>query len=170
MEPRSDLQRLLAYNIDVLSQALDVIDAHAAAPHVDFAAYSGPHLRHIIEHYQAFLGHVHQRSVDYDSRARDQRLQTDPVAARECLIDLQRRLDSLDVERLRDPLAVHLRGGAAGEDNFVTFSTAGRELLFIASHAIHHYAMIKLHCAQAGIALAADFGKAPSTLRHERGD
>lgn len=167
MEPRSDLQRLLAYNLSVLDQGRLVTELYACRDD-DFARHSGPHLRHVIEHYEAFLDHVGERAIDYDARARDLQVQRDPQAARARVCALQERLRGLALDALREPLAIHLRGGLAGEDRFVTFSSLGRELLFLASHAVHHYAMIRRHCADDGIALAADFGKAPATVHHER--
>ncbi len=168
MKSRSDLDRLVAYNLDVLDQALAVITAHESAPGADFSRHCGPHLRHVIEHYQAFLDHVHERSIDYDDRPRDAQAQRCTATARARLLDIRQRLAALRVEALPDRLAIHLRGGCAGDDNFVTFSSVGRELMFVASHAVHHYAIIQLHCRRHGIELGADFGKAPSTLRHER--
>ncbi len=168
MNNRPDLQKLLDYNIAVLDQALKVLDAHARVPGSDFASHSGPHLRHVIEHYEAFTQHIASHSVDYDTRARDRALEQDPELARSRITAIQQQLARLDAGLLGEPVAVHLRGGLAGEDNFVSFSSLARELLFLASHAVHHYALIQLHCKLQGISLGDDFGKAPATLRHAR--
>lgn len=168
MELRPTLQKLIDFNCRVLDQALQVIAAHEAHPDAAFAAHSGPHLRHVIEHYEAFADHVATRSVDYDSRERDRAVERHCAVARERVIRLQAQLRELPATTLEDPIAVHLRGGVAGEDNFVSFSTVARELLFISSHAVHHYALIHMHCQQQGIDLGSDFGKAPSTVHHER--
>lgn len=74
----------------------------------------------------------------------------------------------MDTRDVTAPVVVQLRGGLDGEDNFISFSSLARELLFLASHAVHHYAVIKMHCAAQGISLGEDFGKAPSTVRHAR--
>lgn len=168
MENRPSLRKLIDYNCQVLDQALAVISAHQASPAVAFDRHSGPHLRHIVEHYEAFTGHLGGRSVDYDSRARDRSIERDPQQARQRILNLQRQLRGLEDGVGEAPLAVHLRGGLGGEENFVSFSTLDRELLFLASHAVHHYALVHLHCRAAGIDLGADFGKAPSTVRHEQ--
>jgi len=52
-------------------------------------------------------------------------------------------------------------------------STIGRELGFAAHHSIHHMALIKIIATQsAGLSadhdLPADFGRAPSTVQHDR--
>lgn len=168
MNHRPDLQKLLDYNIAVLNQGIRVLDAHERAPASDFAAHSGPHLRHVVEHYEAFTNHVASFSVDYDTRARDRALEQNPALARARIKAIQQQLAALDISTLTAPIAVHLRGGLGGEDNFVSFSSLARELLFLASHAVHHYALIQLHCKAQGISLGDDFGKAPATVRHAR--
>jgi hypothetical protein len=45
-------------------------------------------------------------------------------------------------------------------------SNVAREVMFCVGHAIHHYAILKLLCAGAGVELPYEFGVAPSTLRH----
>ncbi|WP_428309936.1 hypothetical protein [Hydrocarboniphaga sp.] len=168
MKIRTDLQKLLRYNVDVLDQGLMVINAHTAAPACDFAAHSGPHLRHIIEHYEAFTQHIASSSVDYDTRARDRSVERDPKRASERIAAIQQQLAALDTDAIVEPIAVQMRGGIAGEDNFVSFSSLARELLFLASHAVHHYALIQVHCRSQGLSLGEDFGKAPATVRHAR--
>ncbi len=168
MDNRADLPRLIAFNCQVLDQALAVIAAHDAAPDVAFSSHSGPHLRHIVEHYEAFTLNIDARSVDYDTRARDRSIEQDRQLARVRIIAVQAQLSALASRQLQDPIAVHLRGGLGGEENFVSFSTIARELLFLASHAVHHYALIQLHCREQGIDLGANFGKAPATVRYEQ--
>lgn len=168
MNNRPDLQKLLVFNVEVLDQALKVIDAHAASPGSDFALHSGPHLRHVVEHYEAFTQHIASHSVDYDTRARDRSIERYPTLARARIESLQQQLLALDTSALTEPIAVHLRGGLDGADNYVSFSSLARELLFLASHAVHHYALIQLHCKAQGIDLGEDFGKAPATVRHAR--
>ena len=168
MKNRPELQQLIDYNLGVLDQACQVLAAHEAMPGSDFGSHSGPHLRHVIEHYQAFLGGLPSCSVDYDTRARDRSVERDVMVARARIVALQGQLAELDPGTLSEPLAVHQRGGLGGEQNFVSFSSLARELLFLASHATHHYALIQLHCQAQGIALGEDFGKAPATLRHAR--
>lgn len=168
MNRRPDLEKLIRFNVDVLHQGLQVLEAQAAMPGSDYGSHIGPHLRHVIEHYEALTRQLPSLSVDYDSRARDRAPEHDPVVARARIEALQQQLHAMDVDAISEPIAIHLRGGLAGEDNFVSFSTLARELLFVASHAVHHYALIQMHCKAQGIFLGADFGKAPATVRHAR--
>ncbi len=45
-------------------------------------------------------------------------------------------------------------------------SVVAREVMFCVGHAIHHYAILKLLCADRTVALPYEFGIAPSTLKH----
>ena len=168
MKRRPDLEKLIRFNVDILHQGLQVLEAQAAVPGSDYGSHIGPHLRHVIEHYEALARQLPSLSVDYDSRARDRAPEHDPAVARARIEALQRQLHAMDVDAVSEPIAIHLRGGLAGEDNFVSFSTLARELLFVASHAVHHYALIQMHSKAQGIFLGADFGKAPATVRHAR--
>jgi hypothetical protein len=47
-------------------------------------------------------------------------------------------------------------------------SSVGRELVFLATHAVHHFAVLHVYCLQHGLIVDADLGRAPATLAHER--
>ena len=158
---------LLDFNREVIAQAtslLDLFDSHHAAA---FAGPVGAHLRHIIEHYDALLSPAIAGFVDYDARVRDRALERSTALARRRLVALSRRLVANNVP-LNSPTQVRGQGGLAGDFNFTISSTFGRELVFVASHALHHYALMRPYCQKAGILLSEDFGKAPSTVAHER--
>lgn len=162
-----DAERLLQFNVAVLGQAfpLMVFRGHAAAP-----AYSypiGAHLRHVIEHYEALLLPREPGVVDYDGRPRDRDLQRNRCVALRRLHRLLHRLNAWTAADLETPVQVLGRGGLAGDFGFAVGSSIGRELVFVASHAIHHYALLKPHCIQHGIPIGAEFGRAPSTVAHE---
>ena len=61
---------------------------------------------------------------------------------------------------------VEARADALEDDTPWTSSTLGRELLFLLSHTIHHYALIDLLLREEGFEVPPDFGMAPSTLKH----
>ena len=163
----SDARRLLRFNREVLAQALSLVAAHEGPGRPALAGPVGAHLRHIVEHYEALLGAAALPAlVDYDRRPRDREIERCPALARQRLTALQQRLATAIA--LDTPLQVRGRGGLAGEFEFTVGSTLGRELVFVASHAVHHYALLQTHCTANGIELPADFGKAPATVAHER--
>ena len=162
---RSD--SLLHYNRILLDQAIDLVDAHDAPGAPAYDGIAGPHLRHVIEHYEQFLGVDRGGMLDYDQRLRDPVLESSTGAARERLTEIQRALAFWYGFAAETP--VRLRGacGLGGEHSFEVTSTLGRELAFLAGHAVHHFALLKDYCLQHDIAVATGFGKAPATIAHE---
>lgn len=162
-----DAERLLRFNRDLLGQALRLVDAYAGRATAPFAEVAGPHLRHVIEHYEALLLRPQRGVVDYDNRPRDRELERCTLRARARLQRLRARLAGLSSLGLDEPIGVVTRCGVEGEFELCTRSSVGRELMFVASHAVHHFALLKVACTPHGITFGAQFGKAPATLRHE---
>jgi hypothetical protein len=164
----TDAQCLLKFNRDVLDQALALVAAHEVAGAPAYAGPVGSHLRHVIEHYEALIFPACHGVVNYDSRPRDVELERSAQVARARLLALLQRLLPEYRLSLDEPLSVRGKGGPGGEFDFTVGSTIGRELVFAASHAVHHFALLKAHCQQQGISVGANFGKAPATVAHER--
>lgn len=165
-DPQADA--LLRFNREVLDQALALAAAHEAPGAPPYARPVGAHLRHVIEHYEALLIPRQGDEVDYDRRARDATLERCPRTARQRLRAMQQCLQHWHGEDLRRPVRVRGQAGLAGEFDFAVNSSVGRELVFLASHAVHHFALLKAHCQQHGMVISADFGQAPATVAHER--
>lgn len=163
----SDAKRLLQFSAAVLGQAALLVVAHRPSGASAYVDPIGAHLRHVIEHYEALLQPRLPGVIDYDERPRDRELQTNPDVALRRLHALLRRLEDRTAADLDAAVRVRGRGGLAGEFGFAVSSSVGRELVFVTSHAIHHYALLRPHCMQHGIAIAADFGRAPATVAHE---
>ncbi|MBK7948380.1 MAG: hypothetical protein IPK00_06475 [Deltaproteobacteria bacterium] len=70
-------------------------------------------------------------------------------------------LGKLDPRRERSVVDVRCDEG----DPWVA-STLSRELHFVASHTVHHFALIRLTLARCGRSTPAEFGVSPSTLAH----
>jgi hypothetical protein len=160
-------RRLIAFNAHLLEQAQTLAAAHAQPALPPYAGLVGSHLRHVIEHYEALLLPNLVGSVDYDARPRDANLETSSHVALTRLQALARALTALPSASLATPLQVLGQGGIEGEHCFQVTSSMGRELAFVASHAVHHFAMLVGHCQQHGIPTPEGFGKAPATRAHE---
>ncbi|QCB45615.1 hypothetical protein [Hydrogenophaga sp. PAMC20947] len=168
--------QLWAYNRALLQQGVDMIDLlqAQACPEFRYAQAVGPHLRHIIEHYQALLNTLADPDtdcVDYDARNRALDVQSDPAVTRQ---RLQAQMAVME-QHAQDPrlslsmaLTTRLQAGTVGELAVSVVTTLGRELLFVGSHTTHHYALLAHYCQAAGVSLGADFGKAPATVAFER--
>lgn len=168
MHTRPAPHPLLHFNDEVLAQALALVAAHALPEGPRLAGPVGAHLRHVIEHHEALLFPAQPGVVDYDARRRDRRLETQPALASQRLLALQAALRNCAAHSLQDPLQVRGLAGSSGDLPFEVPSTRGRELAFAASHAVHHFALIKAVALPAGMPLPAHFGVAPATVAHQR--
>lgn len=168
---------LWGHNSYLLEQAVGMIDRLQREAHGDFnyAQAIGPHLRHIVEHYLALVGALDSETglVDYDGRARAPALQSKPAMTIEALRQLITRMDLLakaddSTLGLDKSLTTRLQAGPVGQMTFNVPTTLGRELLFLSSHTVHHFALLGHYSKAAGVDLGHDFGKAPATLAFER--
>jgi hypothetical protein len=161
-------RHLLVFNDQMLEQAAQLAASHTGSGRPRYAGPVGSHLRHLIEHWEALVFALQPGWVDYDARPRDAALETDPALAQARLMALRTQLECWDDAQLSTPVQVRGLCGAEGEFAFEVTSSLGRELAFVASHAVHHFAWLRLHGLQAGVADGPGFGKAPATLAFER--
>ncbi|MBO6793366.1 MAG: hypothetical protein JJ895_05615 [Balneolaceae bacterium] len=130
----------------------------------------GRHFRHIIEHYYSLIEADFCGQINYDDRERNLRLEND----REFMItSLKRVNDSLKKleetpDRLFNKISVISNEGLKDADQIASESSVLRELQFLISHTVHHYALIGLILRTHGFNPKDDFGVAPSTLAHEK--
>ena len=128
----------------------------------------GKHVRHIIDHYQSFLGALNgpvPALLDYEQRAREEALETDPRVARERLGEIGDALGRLTDLQLKTPLVFQYQ---TGTESLRATTSMGRDLAFLASHTVHHMAIIGLLVERQGESVAPEFGVHPSTLRYWR--
>jgi len=168
-------------NILLLQQATDLLVAmgekrYASRVPECFNSTPGGHLRHIIDHYQGLLDGLPRGEVDYEHRARDPKVECEAGYAGAVLSELVVRLEVVAAED-RDR-ALRVRSEAADEEGDLAAEAAAptvwgdssllRELEFMLSHTVHHYALVAVMCRLLGHEPAAEFGMAPSTIRHLR--
>lgn len=126
----------------------------------------GAQFRHILDHYRAFAEGWSSGRIDYDLRQRSQLVEVDPTVAMVQASQMIEALEQIHVEDANRPLVVQMdSGGDQGLPDWRP-STIGRELQFLVSHTVHHFALIKLLLEDAGVPVDPDFGMAPSTLAH----
>lgn len=121
----------------------------------------GGHIRHNLDLVNCVLNGIAERRVDYGRRERDVRIETDRAYAAEQIRFAIRRLSALTPEIIRGPILVR---SEIDEDAWL-HSTAARELEFLHSHTIHHYALIAERLQAANLRVDREFGVAPSTLK-----
>ncbi len=156
-------------NISILSQAEKLIEdmSDALYTHNDIPPFQsgvGKHMRHVLDFYAAFLrppGDI----TDYDDRHRSARLETDRMLALETLHRIIAALETIrDADRPVE--SKNDDGGHRAEAFAYSRSSIGRELQFLASHTVHHFAMMAFMLVQQGHTPHPDFGVAASTLVH----
>lgn len=128
----------------------------------------GAHLRHVIDCFRCFQRGLADGRVDYDSRQRDPLLEQDRKVADSALAEISQGLCELGPDDVSRRLEVKV-DTVAWEDPALHWHTSslGRELQFLLSHTVHHYALIALLLRQRGFEPGADFGVAPSTLEFQ---
>lgn len=163
---------LLDHNLRFLRQAADLLatipsDAYTLARPPVFRSGIGAHLRHCLDHYQSFLAGLASGRIDYDARNRDRATEQSREAAATVISTIIARLDALTPADLGRPVQSKVDCGGDNLDAMWTDSTGPRELQFLISHTVHHYALIGMILRLQDLDAPADFGIAPSTLRHE---
>jgi uncharacterized damage-inducible protein DinB len=160
-------------NVAVLEQGIEVCtrltpELYTGVPEGLTASAVGGHFRHIHDYYGCFLRGIDGGRIDYDGRVRDPRFELDLGHARAELaatVEALRALDDGERELTAKMDAPH-EGPRAWSR-----TTVGRELRFLLSHTIHHYALIAMILKLQGFDCGTGFGVAPSTLKYwERRD
>jgi len=157
-------------NQSALRQGIELLSGITAQRYTQrtpacFNSSAGGHVRHIIEHYLSFLQGTETGEIDYEARARDPLIENDPSYAIAQLESINDRLGGLIADRV---LQVRSESSPPNASPTWCGSSTLRELEFLLSHTVHHYALIGVVCQLAGQVLPKDFGMAPSTLRHLR--
>jgi uncharacterized damage-inducible protein DinB len=161
----------LAYaNIHFLRQALELLralddDTYCATDSRCYPSGIGSHLRHNLDHYRSFLDGLTTGRVDYDARERDVLVEADRTRAMQQIDVIVHQLTALGEEDTHRPLLVKM--DCDGDDRWVR-STLDRELQFLISHTVHHYALIALIARLQGHEPGDEFGVAPSTLHYRQ--
>jgi uncharacterized damage-inducible protein DinB len=148
----------------IISQLTDAVYTNNESPY--FISGIGRHLRHILDFYHNLVN-SNGRRIDYDNRPRSRRIETERAAAFQRIDAIRSALTMLKISD--NPILIkNDDGGHRDKKEGFSPSTIGRELQFLASHTVHHYAIMAMILRLQDIHPPADFGIAPSTLRHMR--
>ena|ERR1044072_7647036 len=159
------IREALQQGRELLDHLSDEIYSQTMPPIFNFGI--GSHFRHLLDFHTAFLNGLKIGCIDYDTRERDETLEKDrrrTLAKIDWLIADLRALELTDKDL---PLLVRLEDEAC-EASTWSQSTLLREVQFLQSHTVHHYAMIALMLKLQGVAVNENFGVAISTLKQWR--
>ncbi len=165
---RPTLDCLIESTRSTLLEGLSLIesiddDAYALAPPLLETDSAGNHVRHCLEFFGCLLAGVSAGTVDYAARKRDRTVGRDRLLG---MLRIAEAVEGLDNLRSADSETAVAVRAEDEEDDVWTPSTLGRELEFLRSHTVHHYALIALILRAHKAEAPASFGVAPSTLRH----
>ena len=161
-------------SIGFLRQGAELIrtlndDVFTREPGSGFRGGVGGQFRHCIDFYQCLLRDLERgHEVDYANRDREPTIEADRLLAAARFEQIADRLAAIEPVGLDRPLRVRSEQQMPGIPEWCG-STVHRELQFLVSHTVHHYALIVALLGRLGYELEprfADFGVAPSTLAH----
>ncbi len=157
----------LRQGVELLGRVHDEMYVKTVAPYSGSGV--GKHIRHNVDHYECFFTGLTSGKIDYDGRQRDPRIETDRRYAAKKMLSIIPPLEALAVKKLGDPILVKMNDTDEKQDaSQWSASTIGRELQFLMSHTVHHYAVIAIILKIQGFDCDQDFGVAPSTLKYQR--
>lgn len=145
----------------VLRQGIDLIE------NLDDASFTrcekssvGAHFRHNLDFVTNFLNGLETGKLDYNRRERNLQVETNRAFAVLRFLEAAEKIENLTLEDLGKKILVR----SETVENLWCESSVVRELEFLQSHTIHHYALIQTKLVSFGFPVSPDFGVAPSTL------
>lgn len=172
-------------NLEVVEQGLRLISCLTDEQYISVTppvkSSIAEHIRHILDMYFAIIrrdGDI----IDYDARRRGHLVERNKERARLELSEVRDWLALFDLgmenlgrncERYNNP-RLNIKTEVALEETESTIvpTTEVRELVFVGSHAVHHYALISIIAQLQGIETEENLGVAPATasfFREESG-
>ncbi len=126
----------------------------------------GAHFRHYFDFYDRFFEGIALGRIDYDSRMRQQELETDRRVALICIAEIQESVRFMDTSSLGHEILVsHDRYPLSIDDPEAwSRSSIKRELQFLLGHTVHHHAIIGEILRLQGFEPDPSFGVSPSSL------
>ena len=112
---------------------------------------------------RCFFAQIESACFCYDLRERDATLECDSSYAEQTISDLISLFDNFDHSLFENPYSIddeQSQGAVA--------TTLERELLFLQSHTVHHYAIIGAMTRAFGNKPADEFGVALATRSHQK--
>lgn len=164
----------LAGNREVLEQAARLLtrlsDTEYASGGIAVGSSPiGAHMRHVLDHYGALINGLSEGRIDYEARNREAPLERDRSLAQAEVARLLDGLERVASQPESREVMVNMRSVSdpdAGPD--WSRSTPKRELQFLVSHTVHHFALIRTLLSGMSIDPGEDFGVAPSTALARR--
>ena len=165
---------LLQSHIDVLQQAVSLLkeiqtEDYQLTMQPHLSGSIGKHIRHVIDHYLALEQGLLDGLVDYNQRHRNSNIEASPSVALDSLKAIINWLENITSEQLESSVTVRSEVSISETLNIQCHSTLAREILFVSSHAIHHFSLISVARSLQGYDVPQYFGYAPATISYLTG-
>jgi len=162
------IRDLIEQNLSLLTQAHEILTLlpemfYRLSNEKTFGASPGAHFRHILQYYEALLAGLPGGVINYDTRDRSSPIETNLAdalaacdrifAALAALPDSDRAVQTIQNQNSRE---------AATPEN----SSLRRELAFLVSHTVHHFALVAVAIRMNGFTVPRYFGYAPATIQY----
>lgn len=157
--------------VRIVEQAIELLDCitieeYQSELKPNFPSSIGAHIRHIIDHFLAIQSGLSAGHIDYNKRHRQNQIEQFPQLAIEQLQSIVRWISELTDEVRESKIQVTTEIDISHTKSASCESTIERELIFVTSHAIHHYALIRIICNLLDKQIPEFFGYAPATITH----
>jgi uncharacterized damage-inducible protein DinB len=158
--------------IVLLKQAISLLDRLDDEVYLSHASLSprgtiGAHLRHILDFYQSFFTGLQSGRVNYNLRRRDALVESNRVCA---IKEISKTIAALQAATTYDEWHALMVCTEQMDEALPAWcpSTFLRELDFLQSHTVHHFAVVAMLLRLHEVDPGEEFGVAPSTLSHWR--
>jgi len=141
---------------------INQIDERIYTAKPDDTGSIGSHFRHNLDFVTNFLKGVGSLEINYCLRERRIEVEQD----REFAVNAFEKTVSGNRELELETLNETVRVKSEVDDSLWTTSSIARELEFVHSHTVHHYALVAAKMRALGVELPREFGVAPSTLKY----
>jgi len=128
-----------------------------------FLSSAGMHFRHVLDFYTAFSEGYKNKEIDYDKRERNEEVAIKREVCSGEIVKIISFLNSIENIDMGSAVTIITIEGITGNSSRAE-STIGRELQFLLSHTVHHYAIIAMILKIQGAQLPQYFGIAQSTI------
>lgn len=172
-----DRHAVIDGNIEALNQGSAILkqltdEQYIFIPKPFVESSIGQHVRHIVDIFQALIHGLEPGQIDYDVRSRGSEIETHRSVGLSTLQSIKTWFIQIkntpayiqanpDVQILTE-VQLSQQRVVALESNFI------RECIFTCSHAVHHYALIKVIGKLQNIVFDANIGVAPATASYLR--
>lgn len=150
----------------VVRQLSDHDYARSLQPYVQSSI--GEHVRHVLDIYNALMSASDSGVIDYNLKRRGSDIETRRTEALHEIAKIQQWLQQLKTAAMETTLIVRSELTLCSRNIADINSSLRRELVFAASHVIHHCALIGVCARLCNLSTDDLFGVAPATASHWR--